>query len=113
MSKSLTRISGAAVDIMVAGSLGAVSIVVVIEYWLPILVMSTLAGIIAVVMLPWMGSRMFDDHHFERMMIIYGCATGTLATGLALLRPSLVNEPPAVTNTAWLSSPSMPSQFVS
>ncbi len=83
---TLTRISGAAVDIMVAGSLGAVSLVVVVEYWLPILVMSTLAGILAVVLLPWMGSRMFDDHHFERMMIIYGCATGTLATGLALLR---------------------------
>ncbi len=83
---TLTRLSGAAVDVMVAGSLGAVSIVVVIEYWLPILIMSTLAGILAFVMLPWMGSRMFDDHHFERMMLIYGCATGTLATGLALLR---------------------------
>jgi ESS family glutamate:Na+ symporter len=83
---SLTRMSGAAVDLMVAAALGAVSIVVVVEYWLPVLVMSTVAGVLAIVMLPWMGSRMFDDHAFERMMIIYGCATGTLATGLTLLR---------------------------
>jgi glutamate:Na+ symporter, ESS family len=83
---SLTRLSGVAVDILLAASLGALSIAVVIEYWLPILVMSTVAGVLCVVMLPWMGSRMFDDFAFERMIIIYGCATGTLATGLALLR---------------------------
>jgi ESS family glutamate:Na+ symporter len=83
---SLTRLSGVSVDLLLAASLGALSIAVVVEYWLPIAVMSTIAGILCVVMLPWMGSRMFDDYAFERMMIIYGCATGTLATGLALLR---------------------------
>ena len=85
-SGSLTRISGFAIDYMVAAALGAISIVVVKEYWLPILIMSIIAGILAFILVPWAGSRMFPDNRFARTMIIYGAATGTLATGLALLR---------------------------
>ncbi|MBN1835500.1 MAG: sodium:glutamate symporter [Spirochaetales bacterium] len=83
---SLTRLAGLSVDLMVASALGAISIVVVTRYWLPILVMSTIAGVLALVLIPWMGSRMFPDHRFARTLIVYGAATGTLATGLALLR---------------------------
>lgn len=85
-SGSLTRIAGLAIDYMVAASLGAISIVVVKEYWLPILIMSVLAGALAFILIPWIGSRMFPDNRFARTMIVYGAATGTLATGLALLR---------------------------
>lgn len=85
-SGTLTRVAGFSVDMMVAGALGAISIVVVSQYWVPILVMSAVAGVLAFVLLPWMGSRMFPDHQFLRTMIVYGAATGTLATGLALLR---------------------------
>ncbi|MBT3275978.1 MAG: sodium:glutamate symporter, partial [Spirochaetales bacterium] len=60
--------------------------VVVKAYWLPLLLMSTVAGALAFILIPWMGSRMYPDHRFERSMIVYGAATGTLATGLALLR---------------------------
>jgi ESS family glutamate:Na+ symporter len=83
---SLTRLAGLSVDLMVASALGAISIVVVSQYWLPILIMSTIAGLLALVLVPWMGSRMFPDHRFARTVIVYGAATGTLATGLALLR---------------------------
>ncbi|MBN1685173.1 MAG: sodium:glutamate symporter [Spirochaetales bacterium] len=83
---SLTRVAGLSIDYMVAAALGAISIVVVKGYWLPILVMSTLAGILALVIIPWVGSRMFPDNKFGRTMIVYGASTGTLATGLALLR---------------------------
>lgn len=85
-SGSLTRIAGFAIDYMVAAALGAISLVVVMDYWIPILIMSVIAGILAFVIVPWAGSRMFPDHRFGRTMIVYGAATGTLATGLALLR---------------------------
>ena len=85
-SGSLTRVAGLSIDYMVAASLGAISIVVVRAYWLPIVVMSVLGGILAFVLVPWAGSRMFPDNRFGRTMIVYGAATGTLATGLALLR---------------------------
>ncbi|AEV29074.1 Na+/glutamate symporter [Sphaerochaeta pleomorpha str. Grapes] len=80
------RISGLSVDLTVASSLGAISIVAVQGYWLPILAL-VLAGVLATVfILPWYCSRLYDDHQFYRMLLIYGTATGTLPTGLALLR---------------------------
>lgn len=83
---TLTRISGFSVDFMVAGALAAISLVFVGKYWLPILVMSTLCGLMVCVTVPWMSSRMFHDYKFERMLMLYGVSTGTLSTGLALLR---------------------------
>lgn len=83
---TLTRVSGFSVDLMVAASLAAISLTVIVENWIPLLIISTLAGIAALVMIPWFCSRIFTDHRFARMLMIFGVATGTLTTGLALLR---------------------------
>jgi ESS family glutamate:Na+ symporter len=83
---SLTRISGFSVDLMVAASIGAISLVIVLKYWMPILVVSTLGGIMVLLTVPWLSSRLFTDHRFHRTLIIYGACTGTMPTGLALLR---------------------------
>ena len=83
---TLTRVSGFSVDYMVAGALAAISLVFIGRYWFPILVMSTLCGLMVTITVPWMASRMFRDYRFERMLMLYGVSTGTLSTGLALLR---------------------------
>jgi glutamate:Na+ symporter, ESS family len=83
---SLSRISGISVDYMVTGSLAAISLVFVGRYWLPLLAVSTIGGIAITLTVPWLTSRIFKDHRFERMIMIYGVSTGTLSTGLALLR---------------------------
>ncbi len=83
---TLSRMSGFAVDYMVAGAIAAISLVFVGQYWKEILLLSTVCGILTTITVPWMASRMFKDYRFERMMMIYGCSTGTLSTGLALLR---------------------------
>jgi len=83
---TFTRITGFSIDLIIAGALGAISFLVVREYWIPILIMSTIGGILAIVLVPWMGSRTFADHAFGRTLVVYGVATGTLASGLALLR---------------------------
>jgi len=85
-NETLTRISGFSVDYMVAGALAAISLVFIGKYWLPLLIMSTLCGIMVFITVPWMSSRMFRDYRFERMLMLYGVSTGTLSTGLALLR---------------------------
>lgn len=82
----LTRIAGISVDVMVAGAIGAISIVIVAQYWLPILVMAVAGGLIVILTVPWFCSRIFTDHRFDRTLIIYGACTGTMPTGLALLR---------------------------
>ncbi|MCX7949764.1 MAG: sodium:glutamate symporter, partial [Treponemataceae bacterium] len=85
-NETLSRISGFSVDFMVAGSIAAISLVFVTTFWFPILLMSTLCGIMTTIIVPWFCSRMFRDYQFERMLMIYGVSTGTLSTGLALLR---------------------------
>ena len=83
---TLNRINGFSVDITVASSLGAISLVTVQGYWVPILVLVLVGSVITDFILPWYCSRLYSDHQFFRMLVIYGTATGTLPTGLALLR---------------------------
>ncbi|MBL8968602.1 MAG: sodium:glutamate symporter [Spirochaetaceae bacterium] len=83
---TLSRISGFSVDFMVAGSIAAISLVFVGKFWAEILLMSTVCGIMTTLIVPWFCSRMFRDNEFPRMLMIYGVSTGTLSTGLALLR---------------------------
>lgn len=83
---ALTRISGFSVDYLVAGSLGVVSLMVVRDYWLPILLIISTGTVIVVFFHLWVSSRIFQRHVFLRTIIIYGAMTGTLPTGLALLR---------------------------
>lgn len=84
--KTLTRISGLSVDLMVTAAIAAIAIPVVQRYIVPILVLSLIAGGLGLVMIPWFCSRIFTDHQFHRTMMIFGVSTGTLPTGLALLR---------------------------
>lgn len=83
---SLTRIAGNSVDIMVAAAVGAISLTVVVQYWLPILVISAIGGFITFITVIWISSRIFQDYQFHRALIIFGACTGTMPTGLALLR---------------------------
>lgn len=83
---TLNRISGFSVDYMLAGAIAAISLAFVGQYWFPIILMSTLCGLMVFYTVPWMSSRMFKDYKFERMLMLYGVSTGTLSTGLALLR---------------------------
>jgi len=83
---ALSRISGFAVDYMVTGALAAISLVFVGRYWFPILAVGSVGGLLTLVSVPWFCSRVFRDHRYERMVMLYGVSTGTLSTGLALLR---------------------------
>jgi ESS family glutamate:Na+ symporter len=94
---TLSRITGFSVDFMLAGSVAAISATFIVQYWFPILLMTTICGAMTLVVTPWMCSRMFNDNRFERMLMIYGVNTGTLSTGLALLR---VTDPEFKTSVA-------------
>ncbi|MBN1243577.1 MAG: sodium:glutamate symporter [Spirochaetales bacterium] len=83
---TLTRLSGFAVDFMVAGAIAAISLEFVARYWGPLLVVTMVGGLVVTLSAIWMSSRLFRDHPYERMLMVYGCSTGTLSTGLALLR---------------------------
>lgn len=83
---SLSRISGTSVDIMVAAAVGAISLVVVLEYWVPIVIIGGIGALMVTLTVPWLASRLFTSYRFQRTVIIFGAMTGTLPTGLAMLR---------------------------
>lgn len=85
-SASLTRIAGLSVDVMVAAAIGAISLVIVGQFWLPIAIMSVLGMVVSILGVPWLCSRIFKDHPFHRALLVFGVSTGTLSSGLALLR---------------------------
>lgn len=85
-SKTMNRINGFAVDLTVVSSLGAISLVAISSYWLPIIVLTIVGILITTLVLPYYCSRLFDDNQFYRMLVLFGTATGTLPTGLSLLR---------------------------
>jgi len=82
----MTRISGFCVDFMVASSIAAISAAIVAKYWIPILIVGILTGLATTFSHIWLSSRVFQSHVFQRAILVYGAATGTLPTGLALLR---------------------------
>jgi ESS family glutamate:Na+ symporter len=83
---TFNRIAGGSVDLMLAAAVGAITLVVVSQYWLPIAVVGIVGGVITTITCLWMTSRLFDDHQFSRALMLYGNMTGTLSTGMALLR---------------------------
>ena len=83
---TLSRISGLSVDIMVTSSIAAISLAIAFKYWFSILIITVIGSILILLLVPWMCSRVFSNNRFLRTIIIFGAVTGTLTTGLALLR---------------------------
>ncbi len=82
----MTRTSGLCMDYLVVGSIAAIDLAIVGQYWGPILVMSLLGGIVTYAVVRYASKRAFDDYHFERFVGIFGEMTGTINSGLVLIR---------------------------
>ncbi len=101
---TLNRINGLSVDLTVAACLGAISLTALAAYYIPVLVLIIVGILITCFVLPWYSSRIYSDHQFYRMLVLFGTATGTLPTGLSLLRvvdPDF--ETPAARDYAYAS----------
>jgi ESS family glutamate:Na+ symporter len=79
------RITGWAVDFLIVATVMAVQMVIVMKYLVPIVVMSILSGIFTTFAILYLGSRL-PSLNLERTAVIYGTCTGTLSSGLLLLR---------------------------
>ena len=101
---TLNRINGLSVDLTVAACLGAISLTALAAYYVPVIILIIVGILITCFILPWYSSRIFSDNQFYRMLVLFGTATGTLPTGLSLLRvvdPDF--ETPAARDYAYAS----------
>ena len=83
---SLGRVSGVAVDWMTCSALVAVQLAVLEANWVPLVVVTTVGGLVTLGASLWLCSRAFPDAPFEHAVVWFGMSTGTLPMWLALLR---------------------------
>jgi ESS family glutamate:Na+ symporter len=82
----LARISVVAVDFTTAAALSAIALGVLAGWLVPIAVLSLAMSLMTLVVCIWVARRVFPNRPFEHAIAVFGLSTGTLPTGLALLR---------------------------
>lgn len=82
----LQRISSTVFDLMITASISAVSLVVLRKYLGPILTLTTVGGLFMMFYSYFMCKWIYKKDTIEHIVTIYGTWTGTITTGMALLK---------------------------
>lgn len=96
--RHLSLVSSSIVDVATVAALSAIQLTVFSTYWLPIVLLTTLGGLVTLVAILLISWRGFERAPFEHALLWFGMSTGTLPVGLALLRtvdPELRSPAPA------------------
>ena len=80
------RIGSSTSDFLIAFGVASIKLSVVLQYWKPLLVMSLFGVTYSVILLWFVGRRIFRNFWFERSVFVYGWNTGVVAIGITLLR---------------------------
>lgn len=108
----LTRISGASFDFMVTAAICAISIRVFVANYIPILIITTLGGVVTYFFCLYLAKYTYKHYTLEYFIALYGMLTGTLSTGLALLREIDTNfSTPVAENLVLASGIALPIGF--
>jgi ESS family glutamate:Na+ symporter len=82
----LERLSGASFDFMIVAAISAISIYMLKGYIVPFLIITTIGGLVTVFFIVWLAKRVYREETLENTLAMYGMLTGTISTGIALLR---------------------------
>lgn len=80
------RITGTCTDMLVCSAFMAIQISIIGKWLIPILIVTFVAAVVTFGASYYFGSRIGGPCDFERTLGIWGCATGTCPTGIALIR---------------------------
>jgi ESS family glutamate:Na+ symporter len=82
----LSRISGIAFDMMIIAGIGSINISDLGDMWLPFALMSLAGGSVTFFYLKWVSKKLYGGYYYEGMLSMYGMMTGTISSGVLLLR---------------------------
>ena len=82
----ITRIGSSATDYLVAFGIATIRISVVIEYLVPIIILTLIGAIFCISYLYFVSRKLYHKFWFERGIFIFGWSTGVVAIGVTLLR---------------------------
>ena len=101
----LSRISGLAFDIMIVAGIGSIEISDLSGLWLPFALMAVAGAVVTLIHLKYVCKKVYGGYYYEGLLSMYGMLTGTISSGILLLReldPQL--ETPAANNLVLGSS---------
>ncbi len=82
----LSRISGFAFDVMIIAGIASIGIGDLKGLWIPFLLMSVTGAVATLVYLQWICKHIYKGYYYEGMLSMYGMMTGTISSGILLLR---------------------------
>ncbi|MBE6573243.1 MAG: sodium:glutamate symporter [Ruminococcaceae bacterium] len=82
----LSRISGLAFDLMIVSGIASINFEDLSGYWLPFGIMAILGGIVTFAYLKWVCNKIYKGYENEGFFSMYGMLTGTISSGVLLLR---------------------------
>lgn len=82
---SMTRLTGWMIEFLLLSTLIGVKFAIVREYLVPIIVVSLVLAVFTLCLVLYFGRRI-ENYSFERTVMMFGTCTGTIPTGLILLR---------------------------
>ncbi len=101
----LSRISGTAFDLMIVAGIASINIEKLAGLWLPFILMVILGSILTFAYLFWISKKIYPEYPYEGFFSMFGMLTGTISSGILLLRevdPSF--KTPAANNLVYGSS---------
>ena len=85
-SSTISSVSGAATDYMIAFGIASIVPAALAGYWQALVLIFVLGTLFCVVWMFWAGPTFFGDKWLERGLFGWGWATAAVATGIALLK---------------------------
>ena len=82
----LNRIAGFAFDFMIVAAICAIKIEALSGLWIPFILLSLVGGIFTLYYNIKMAKIVYPEYELEGMLSMYGMMTGTVSTGILLLR---------------------------
>lgn len=82
----LARLAGVAVDLTAAAAIAAIQVEQVAEFIGPIVALVVPGALVTLLSCLWLAKRAFPDRPFSHALVMFGTLTGTLPTGMTLLR---------------------------
>lgn len=82
----LSRLAGLCFDLMITAGIAGIEISDLTGNWIPFLLMAVLGGLATFVYLKWMCKKLYPKYEYEGFLSMFGMLTGTISSGVLLLR---------------------------
>lgn len=82
----LSRISGCAFDFMTIAGIASIEFKELAGLWIPFILMAVIGAIVTFIFVKWICGRIYPGYEHQGMASMYGMLTGTISSGVLLLR---------------------------